>query len=215
MNCICAGAVLSAAAGLAACTYPVETPPAEAVHVLTAYTNRVPGKWVLIVDAAKANTVLQAAGSRCSQSDYPLDLSNTFTQTANATFKTVADDVQLSDHALSKSELIAGGYSGVIIVSISALKATIKTEGMVEASAAAETDIDGSILVIKAGERMVELRQSGKGDAERDAHIDCSGAGEAASAASDTAVQDVVGKLAEQFANSHAIRYSVPGLAPQ
>ncbi len=214
MNRIYAAVVLSAA-GLAACTYPVETPPAEAVPGITAYTDRVPGKWVLIVDAAKANTTLQDTGTRCSQTDYPLDLAKIFTETADATFRTVAEDVRVSDHALTKSDLMAGGYSGVIIVSVSGLKASIKTDGVVEARAAAKTEIEGAILVIKAGERMVDTRQSGKGEAERDTHIDCSGAGEAAAAASDTAVQDVVGKLAEQFANSHAIRYSVPGLAPQ
>ena len=214
MNRIFVSVVLSAA-GLAACTYPVETPPAEAVQVLTAYTDKVPGKWVLIVDAAKANTTLQDAGTRCSQTDYPLDLAKTFAETADATFKTVADEVRVSDRALSKAELMSGGYAGVIIVSVSGLKASIKTAGVVEARAAAETEIEGAILVIKGGERMVDSRQTGKGNAERDTHIDCSGAGEAAAAASDTAVQDVVGKLAEQFANSHAIRYSVPGLAPQ
>jgi hypothetical protein len=208
-------AVVALTAGVAACTYPVETPPAEAVRVLTAYTNRVPGKWALIVDASKASTTLEDAGTRCSQSDYPLDLSRVFTQTADATFKTVADDVQVSDHALSKSDLASGGYAGVIIVSVSGLRANLKTDGVVEARAAAKTEIDGAILVVKDGERMVESRQSGQGDAERDTHIDCTGAGEAVAAASDTAIQDVVGKLAEQFANSHAIRYSVPGLAPQ
>jgi hypothetical protein len=173
--------VVLLAAGLAACTYPVETPPAEAAPVITAYTDRVPGKWVLIVDAAKATTTLQDAGTRCSQSDYPLDLAKTFTETADATFKTVGDDVRVSDHALSKAELMSGGYSGVIVVSVAGLKASIKTNGVVEARAVAETEIEG----------------------------------EAAAAASDAAVQDVVGKLAEQFANSHAIRYSVPGLSPQ
>jgi hypothetical protein len=207
--------VVLLAAGLAACTYPVETPPAEAAPVITAYTDRVPGKWVLIVDAAKATTTLQDAGTRCSQSDYPLDLAKTFTETADATFKTVGDDVRVSDHALSKAELMSGGYSGVIVVSVAGLKASIKTNGVVEARAVAETEIEGEILVIKGGERMVDSRQKGKGDAERDTHIDCSGTGEAAAAASDAAVQDVVGKLAEQFANSHAIRYSVPGLSPQ
>ena len=214
MNRIFISVVLSAA-GLAACSYQVETPPAEAVPIITAYTDKVPGKWALIVDAAKANTTLEDAGTRCSQSDYPLDLAKTFTETADATFRTVAEDIRVSDHALSKSELLSGGYAGVIIVSVSDLKARIKTNGVVESRAAAETQIEGAILVIKAGERMVDTRQSGKGQAERDTHIDCSGAGEAAAAASDAAVQEVIGKLAEQFANSHAIRYSVPGLAPQ
>jgi hypothetical protein len=207
--------VAIAAAGLAACSYPVEPPPAQAIPVITAYTNKVPGKWVLIVDAAKASTTLESAGTRCSQSDFPLDLSKFFAQTADATFRTVADDIHLSDHALSKSELASGGYSGVIVLSVVDMRASVKTEGVVEASATAKTEIDGRILVVKDGERMVESQQSGSGDADRDAHIDCSGAGEAAAAASDTAVQQLMEKLAEQFANSHAIRYSVPGLAPQ
>jgi len=101
------------------------------------------------------------------------------------------------------------------LLRVADLRASVETSGVVEARATAKTEIDGTILVMKAGERMVESQQSGSGDAERDAHIDCSGAGEAASAASDTAIQQVVEKLAEQFANSHAIRYSVPGLAPQ
>jgi len=214
LNRILLGVAITAA-GLAACSYPVEAPPAQSVPVITAYADKVPGKWVLIVDAGKASTTLEAAGTRCSQSDFPLDLSKPLAQTAEATFKTVADDIRLSDHALSKSELASGDYAGVILLRVADLRARVETSGIVEARATAKTEIDGTILVMKAGERMVESQQSGSGDAERDAHIDCSGAGEAASAASDTAIQQVVEKLAEQFANSHAIRYSVPGLAPQ
>ncbi|HUO93928.1 MAG TPA: hypothetical protein VMU22_13455 [Rhizomicrobium sp.] len=200
---------------LAACSYPVEPPPADAVPVITAYADRVPGKWLLIVDASKATAALAAEGTRCSRSDYPLDLSKTFAETANATFRTVTEEVRLSDHALSKSEMVSGGYSGVIVVTVAQMRAHAKTDGLLEARASADIEIDGTILVAKGGERMVDSRQTGKGEAERDAHIDCSGAGEAVAAASDTAMRDVVGKLAEQFANSHAIRYSVPGLAPQ
>jgi hypothetical protein len=214
LNRIFAGVAI-AAAGLGACSYPVETSPAQSVPVITAYTDKVPGKWVLVVDAGKASATLEAAGTRCSQSDFPLDLSKPFAQTAEATFRTVAEDVRLSDHALSNSELASGDYAGVIVVRVADMRASVKTDGVVEARATAKTEIDGTILVTKGGERMVDARQSGSGDAERDAHIDCSGAGEAASAASDTAIQEVVEKLAEQFANSHAIRYSVPGLAPQ
>jgi hypothetical protein len=203
------------ALALAACSYPVEPPPAEAVPVLTAYTDKVPGKWLLIVDASKATAALAADGARCSRTDYPLDLSKRFAETANATFRTVAEEVRLSDHALSKSEMASGGYTGVIVVTVADMRASARTDGLVEARASAEMEIDGTILVAKMGERMLDSRQSGKGDAERDAHIDCSGAGEAAAAASDTAMHDVIGKLAEQFANSHAVRYSIPGLAPQ
>jgi hypothetical protein len=214
LNRIAAYAALLAGC-LAACSQPIDSPSVESVTILSAYADKVPGKWLLLVDAANANAAPDAAGIRCSQLDSPLDLSRAFAGTAEATFKSVADDIHLSDHPLSRTELASGGYAGVVVLRVTGLRASVKTDGLLEAHASAEAEIDGSIEVTKGGERMVESNQSGTGDAERDAGLDCSGAASAASAASGAAVQDVMRKLAEQFANSHAIRYSAPGLAPQ
>jgi hypothetical protein len=214
LNRICIiGVALSA--GLAACSYQIETSPTEPAPVVSAYTDKVPGKWALLIDADKASTTLEAGGVRCSQFDYPLDLTQSFGRTAQATFKTVADDVRLSDHQLSRAELASGGYMGVITIRVTELRAKVGVTGVIDTHAAAATEIDGTILVIKAGDRVVDTSESGKGEAERDAGIVCGGAADAVAAASDDAVQDVVRQFAEQFANSHAVRYSVQGLAPQ
>jgi hypothetical protein len=203
------------AGGLAGCSQPIDSPAAEPVAIVSAYADKVPGKWVLLIDAASTNAALQTSGARCSDFDPPPDLSHTFAGTAEATFKSVADNIELSDHALSRAELASGGYTGSIVLRVTSLRASVKTDGLIEAHTSAETEIDGSIVVAKGGERMVESTQTGKGEAERDAGLDCSGAASATSAASGAAIQDIVRKLAEQFANSHAVRYSVPGLAPQ
>ncbi|HKD23250.1 MAG TPA: hypothetical protein VKB71_14635 [Rhizomicrobium sp.] len=200
---------------LAACSQPIDPPTAEPVAILSAYADKVPGKWLLLVDAAAANAAPEASGTRCSEFDSPLDLSRTFTGTAEATFRTVADDIHISDHPPSRAELASGGYTGVVALRVTRLHTSVKTDGLIEAHASADAEIDASIVVTKGGDRMVESTQSGKGEAERDAKLDCSGAATAVSAASGAAMQDMTRKLAEQFANSHAVRYSVPGLAPQ
>ena len=148
MNClrVC---VVAVAGGLAACTYQVEANTSEPAPVVTAYSAKVPGKWALLIGTERATAALQAAGVRCSESDYPLDITKSFAYTAAATFKSVAEDIRIVDHPLSKSEFASEGYTGVIKVEVEALRAKLNVEGIQDATADANTEIDGTILVKK------------------------------------------------------------------
>lgn len=203
------------AAGLSACTYPVESTTSEPAKVFMAYTNRVPGKWALLIDSDKATAALQVSQLRCNQFDYPVDYTKNVARIAETTFKTVGDDIRVSDHELTKSELASGAYTGVITVRITDFRPKIEIEGILEPHADATSEIEGTVLVTKGGERMVDSSETAKGDSGRDAGIACDGAADAVAAASDQAVQDIVRKFAEEFANSHAVRYSIVGLKPQ
>lgn len=208
---VCAFAI---AGGLAACTYPVEPQTSEPAPVFTAYADKVPGKWALLIDASHATAALQADGLRCSQFDYPLDLSKSFVQTAAAAFKSVTEDIRIVDHPLSRSEFTSQAYTGVITIRVDSLHAAVKVDGLFDATATADTEIDGAILVVKGGQRMVDTGETGKGTSQRDTGLTCGGSADAVSAASADAMQDVIRKLTEQFANSHDIRYSVPSFSP-
>jgi len=180
-----------------------------------AYTNKVPGKWALLVDTEKASIRPEAQGLRCSQFDYHVDLSDSFEQTAASAFARVAEDIRPSDHQMSHAELVSGGYTGVITLRVSDLRSRVKVAELIGGQADASTTIEGSILVVQAGQHLVDASQSAKGEDQRDAGLACAGAADALSAASGAAMQDLARKLAEQFANSHAVRYSItPGLAP-
>jgi hypothetical protein len=200
--------------GLTACTYQVGADTTQQEPVFTAYANKVPGKWSLQIDALRASAALKADGLRCSQFNYPLDLAKVFTQSAAEAFRTVTEDVRVTDHPLSQAEFASEGYTGVIRVRVEDLRAKAKVEGVFDATADADTEIDGAIIVTKGGQRMVDIKETGKGTAQRDAGLICQGTTEAVSSASIDAVQDVIRKLAEQFANSHDVRYSVPSFSP-
>lgn len=206
--------VVAVLGGLAACTYSVEPRTTEPAPVFTAYADKVPGKWALLIDASRATAALQAEGLRCSQFDYPLDLTKSFVLTTATAFKGVAEDIRVVDHPLSRSEFASQAYTGVITVRVDSLRATVKVDGVFDATATADTEIEGSILVVKGGQRMVDTGETGKGTSQRDAGLACGGSADAVSAASNDALQDVVRKLTEQFANSHDIRYSVPSFSP-
>lgn len=206
--------IVAVAGGLAACTYPVEPQTSEPAPVFTAYSDKVPGKWALLIDASRASAALQAEGLRCSQFDYPVDLTKSFVRTAAAAFKGVTEEVRLVDHPLSQSEFASQAYTGVIAVRVESLHAAVKVDGLFDATANADTEIAGTILVVKGGQRMVDTSETGNGLAQRDAGLACGGSADAVSAASDDALRDVIRKLTEQFANSHDIRYSVPSFSP-
>lgn len=203
------------AGGLSACTYQVERTATEPAPIVSAYADKVPGKWALLVDADKATAALQASGPRCSQSDYPLDFTKSFKETAIATFRQVTQDVRLFDHELSRAELQSQNFTGTITVRLTDLRAKVDVAGLVDGRADAHTEIDATVLVVKGGTRMVDASETGIGDAGGDAGLACGGTADEIAEASDKAEQDIVRKLAEQFANSHDVRYEVPGLSPQ
>jgi len=209
--------VLSALSALflASCSYQVANEPPQAPDPFTAYTDKVPGKWVLLVDAEGLKAEPQAPELRCNQFGYPMDLSKPFVKLAASTFEKVADDVRPFDHQLSRAEIASNGFTGEIAIHITEFRPRVKVDGVLDATATADTEIAGTILVTKAGQRMLDVSEAAKGEGTRDAGIICGGAADALSDSSSAAMQDLVRKFAEQFANSHDIRNSVPGYAPQ
>jgi hypothetical protein len=167
------------------------------------------------VDTEKASINPQAVGTRCSQFDYHADLSDSFERTSTVEFSRVADDIRPLDHPLSRAELASAGYTGVIALRISDLRADVKVPDLFGGQADASATIAGTITVTLGDQRLVDSSQLARGEAEREAGIACGGAAEALAAASNDAVQDLARKLAEQFANSHAVRNAMtPGLTP-
>ncbi len=201
--------------GLAGCSYQIDPQSPQAPAPFMAYADRVPGKWLLLVDASAVTAKPAIAEPRCDRFDYSMDFSKTFTQMAASTFEKVADDIRIPDHPLSHAEVASGGYTGVIALHVSAFHPKMKVEGMLDATADADAEIAGTIVVTKDGRRLVDASETGKGAGARDAGLLCGGGADAMSDASNVALQDLIRKLAERFANSHDIRYSVAGFTPQ
>lgn len=200
---------------LSACSYAVEQISPEPEPAITAYAEKVPGKWALLIEADRAIIHPEAQSARCSQFDYQGDLSNAFSRTAAATFEKVADDVRVSDHALSRAELASGSYSGVIVLRVTGVHSKVRVDDLIGGQAIADAGFDGTILVTHDTDRLIDDSQSARGHAERAAGLACDGAADALAAADDQALKDVVRRLAEQFANSHAVRAAaVHGLTP-
>lgn len=203
------------ALALAGCAYQVANDAPEAPAPYLAYTNRVPGKWLLLVDARAATAQPAIVEARCNQFDYAMDFTKSFQQSAIAAFGKAADEVRFSDHPLNRAEFAADGYTGVIRLNVTAFRPRAKVEGFMDATADAVTEINGTISVVKGGQAMVDESQSGIGKGTRETGPICGGTADAMSDATIAAMQDLVRKMAEDFANSRTIRFSVPSYTPQ
>ena len=201
--------------GLAACSYQIEQPSPQVPAPFMAYTDRVPGKWLLFVDASAITAHLGISQPRCDRFDYSMDFSRTFAKVAASTFEKVADDIRVTDHKPTHAEMSSGGYTGVIVLKVSEFRPRMKVDGILDVTADADAEIAGNILVTKDGKHLVDENEAGKGDGTHDAGLLCDDVGDAMSDATTVAMQDLIRKFAERFANSHDIRYSVPGYTPQ
>lgn len=200
---------------LAGCTYEVDTKAPAPPPPITAYASKVPGKWALLIDSEKTAVAPEVSGPRCSRFDYHADLAAMVEKAALDAFDHVAVDVRAVDHAMSRSELASGGYTGVITLRIATRQTRVAVGDLLGGTADAHTVLAGTILVARAGQHVIDASEQSSDDAQREAGLTCDGAADAISTASNGAAQDLARKLAEQFANSSAVRAAVqPGFTP-
>jgi hypothetical protein len=208
-------AICIALLGLAGCSYQIDPQSPQPPAPFMAYADRVPGKWLLVIDASAVTARPAIAEPRCDRFDYSMDFSKTFAQMAASTFEKIADDIRVADRPPSRAEVSSGGYTGVIVLRVTEFHPRMKVEGVLDPTADADAEIVGTIVVTKDDRHLADANETGKGTGTHDAGVICGGAADAMSDASNLALQDLIRKFAERFANSHDVRYSVPGFTPQ
>jgi hypothetical protein len=202
--------------GVSACTGSVDTAAVPAPAVITAYSARMSGKWALFVDASRAAGDVAVAGMRCNRTVVALHLERAVPRAALEAFRSVSDDVQASAAPLPAATLAEGGYAGAIAVVIRDFDVKDRVDGLMDATATADVRIDATLHVTRAGGAVLEADETGTGEASLASGFVCGGATDAVANATDAAITDVVRKLAEQFADSRALRMPDPVLrAPE
>lgn len=73
--------------GLGGCSYQVQTVSAPQLDVYSNYSDKVPGKWALVIEDDAFNQNVHSEGLACAAHSFPLDLRGTFRQSAISTFK--------------------------------------------------------------------------------------------------------------------------------
>lgn len=194
-------------AGLGGCAYQVQTISAPQLDVYSNYSDKVPGKWVLVLEDDTFSQNVHSEGLACAAHSFPLDLRGTFRQSAISTFQNIAGEVDVMDRPLPMDQLASGGYSGEIDIKADNMAVRLNLiPGFWSATADADVELDAGLIATGPKGRLVGTRASGRGHESSDAGMACGGATVAIGHAAQSAMKDLLGELGERFSNAPQVR---------
>ncbi len=196
-----------AALFLSACQYTAEPPAVGSFNVYSSYEDKLPGKYLLYVDATALNAQVKPSDLNCAAHTFPLQLSSSFTSSTRQTFANLVGDLELVSAPVDRSDLAARGARGMIIVRG---EQTIARLRVVPGfwSNGIETDVEtvASITVDGRNGRLLGSTVSGRGTAQSDAGAFCEGGSKSLAQSAGDAVRQTLTRLGEAMVNSERVR---------
>lgn len=192
---------------LGGCGSLPDTLPLSYFDVPSAYTQKVPGRWALVVANASLDTDIEAPGFACAGMNFPVKIDNAFRQYLVQGFGQIADEVTPVDHSLSDIEIRSGRFSGQIIVGSLALAPSVNfAQHGFTAFVDSSISISVSMDVAGHGRPLLHRTIAVTGISHVDAGIGCENAAGGLARAVDSAAQQISVSAASAFADSTDIR---------
>lgn len=80
---------------LSGCAYKAEVVDAPAYNVVSSYGEKIPGRWLLFVDAAPLNRPTKPSGFACSAHSFPIVAANASATSAKETIANLVETVEV------------------------------------------------------------------------------------------------------------------------
>lgn len=198
------------------CSYKVDTPIAPSYDVYSSYTDKVPGRWAVLVDGEQLKGDFKVSGYTCSAHSYPLDASLAFNTSVNKTLENVLENVEDVRSPLSRDQLVMGGYSGLIRVKGEEIDVDLDVvPGFWTAGMKAEVQMVAALAVDGQDGRLLGGRIASDADDDAEASGACSGGADAISKATEKALRRLMEDLGEKVSNEPRLRQLNVARTPQ
>ena len=202
-------AIAAAAACLlvGACQYKAEPPALPALNIYSSYDDKLPGKYLLYVEAQKLDRQVKPSDMNCAAHTYPLNLSASFPSATRQTFENLVAELEVVPAPVDRAELISRGARAIIIVRGEQTNARLRavpgfwTVGM-------ETDVEliASIQVDGRNGRLLGQTVSGTGHFQSDAGMACEGGAKSLTESATEAMRQSLSRIGEALTNSERVR---------
>ena len=199
--------LLGLLACLGGCAYDAKPISTGAVNVVAAYSEKIPGKFALVVEPGELNKIIRPRGVNCSAHSYALNLGESFRSSVRATFGNLVERLEEVDAPLPSQALRSGGYRGQIIVTGEGLEGKlVAIPGFWNANISTTVQISASLTVDGPEGRLLGKTVEGLAEREADAGPFCSGGAESVEDAATQAARRLMVQLGETLANSDKLR---------
>lgn len=101
---------------LAGCAYKADPIAAPSYNVVTSFSDKIPGKWFLAVEAAPLNQTIKPSGYACSAHTFPLELSDAFRTSVAQTLRNVFEQIEEIPTPIPGDQAPRRGARGIVVV---------------------------------------------------------------------------------------------------
>lgn len=189
------------------CAYKADPTSAPARNVVTSYSNKIPGRWAVLVEAERLNTTVRSQDIKCSAHTFPIDFTKGFPASVRETLPNVIAQVDFTEESSVPDAMKSTKSRGLIQIRGEQLEARLKiVPGFWTANVIVEVDMTVAVTVDGGGGRLFGKTFDGHGHADRPAGMFCGGGADAVKAAAEDAQRNVLRRIAEDLANSDRVR---------
>lgn len=200
-------AALAAGLMLAGCAYKAEPMSVGAYNVYSSYGEKLPGKYLLYVDASALSKEIKPSDLNCAAHRFPLDLQSGFKGSVAKTFQNLVAEMEVVDRPVDRAELVSRGARGMIVVKGEELNGQLRVvPGFWTAGMETEVELAASIVVDGRNGRLLGSTVGGNGNAQGEAGGFCEGGAKALVQSAEKAMKEAVGRLGEALTNSERVR---------
>jgi hypothetical protein len=194
---------------LISCAYNVQPVSTKAVNLYSAYEDKIPGNYALIIDNSVRNVNREIAPVSyvCSAHRYPITVGDSLAISVKQTLESVFEHVTEQSTLPSNESLSKLGLNGTILVKLDDFSPRILcTQGFFQGTCTASTDLSFGVTVRALDKTLLATAASGSKTADGGAGGACGGGAEVIADSSTRATRDALERLAERLSNSPRLR---------
>jgi hypothetical protein len=192
---------------LMGCAYKADPLAAPSFNAVTSFSTKIPGKWLLAVDASPLNQTIKPSGYQCSAHSFPLELNDAFKTSVAETLKNIFDQTEVIPTPIPGDQAQRRGARGVVVIRGEEVRGRLDVQpGFWQANIKTEVVIVASTYVDGPAGRIFGATVEGQGIADAEAGFMCDGGAKSLVNASSIAMRDAMRKIAEALGNSERLR---------
>jgi hypothetical protein len=197
-----------AAAVVSGCAYKAAPLDAPSYNVVTSFSEKIHGKWLLAVNAEALDQNVKPSTYACSFHNFPLQLSSVYVSSVAETLRNVFDQIEPIPTPIPGDQARKRGAKGIIVIRGEEVRPRLDIQpGFWSANMKTQVVVVASVYVDGPTGRVFGTAVEAQGIADAEAGMMCEGGAKSLVDASATAIRDSVRKIAEALGNSERVRY--------
>lgn len=192
---------------ISGCSYTAPTDINPATNIYSNYSDKVPGRFALYVDADEMAGDYKVSGYACSAHTYPVDARNAFIGSVQSTMENIVEEVEIVSRPMDGATILSRELDGMILVEAQDLDIDLTViPGFWSASMEADAEVTVSLVVDGPSGRLMGTHVEGDDDYKAESGGACEGGAIAIGKAVEEAIKEALERLGEKLSNSPRVR---------